>query len=259
MPDFRTPLAVFLLTPALLFAATSPASAAPQTLKPKPVKCHKLQTGGQVCAKKPNPVKWSKGWWTDPTSYKVVDGNIYTEMEWEIPSDDYKAFGLTGYMSINAKKGFKGTLKFPARKKGVSASVMVAKPVRGSAYSEGGWTTKDGIYDCGVAESLGSKYAPTSLTGIVASSPKAKVFSIQWAIFGAPVRCGDEGPMNPTSPEIPSDAFTTRYPVSAFRKGEMIRLPVRGEWNYRDDSYGETMKITLGGYVVIKRVNNRIR
>lgn len=251
-----------LLAAVLLLTWAGSAVAAPATLKPKPLRCHVLLqgSGAEVCDKKPDPTRWKKGWWADPTSYRVIDANIYTEMDWEIPFDGYKSFGLHGFVSVNAKRGFEGTLKFPRRKPGVSTSVMTAGPVKGSAESEGAWTTEDGIFDCGVAPALGESYAPTSLTGIVAARPKSKEFSIQWAIYGAPVRCPTDGPVsNPTPPEIPSDAFTTRYPVAAFRKGEMFKLPVRGQWTHHDDAYGGELTIELGGSIVIRRVNNRIR
>ncbi|HTU14944.1 MAG TPA: hypothetical protein VMF31_07085 [Solirubrobacterales bacterium] len=251
-------LALFLALPAGL---PSFATAATPKLQPRPIKCHQLQgSGPKVCSEKPGRIPWKNGWWADATKYKVIDANLYTETEWDIPSDGYKAFYGAGHVIVNARKGFGGTLKFPPKKRGVSVTVLSGSPVKSSAASAGGWVTDDGPFGCGVDEELGAGYAPSSLAGVVAANPKSKEISIQWAMPAAPFRCPSGVPVsNPTGIELPSSAVTTRYPVSAFRKGDLFRLPIRASWTHTDPGDNGVFTFSLVGSIVIERVHHRIR
>lgn len=251
-------LAAFL---AILCFSSSAASAEPPALTPKPIACHKLQGNGRkVCDEKPGGARWKNGWWADPTKYRVIDANVATEMDWEIPFDGYKSFSLNGHVGLNARKGFRGTLQFPRRKPGVSTSILIGKPARPFAMSEGGWSTKDGWFDCGVGEKVGEQYGPKNLVGVVAARPRAGEIGIQWGLWGAPIRCPSDAPVsNPTPPEIPSEALTTRYSVASFRKGDLLRLPVKASWVHKDEAYGGVFKLRLFGNVILKRDYHRIR
>lgn len=251
-------LALFLT---ILAGVPSAASAAPKLGQPKPLTCHKLQgSGAKVCSDKPSRIPWSKGWWSKPAEYKVIDANLYTETEWDIPDDGYKAFYGGGHVILNARKGFKGTLKLPPRKAGVSTTILSGSPVKSSAASAGGWVTRDGPFGCGIDEEEGADWAPSSLVGVVAASPKKKEISIQWAMFAAPFRCPSEVPVSaPDSVELPSKALTSRYAVAAFRKGDLFRLPIRTKWIHTDPADNGVFTFTLTGSVVIERVQHRVR
>lgn len=253
-------IAAFSATLAILSVAPSAASVAPLTLNPKPLACHKLQGNGkQVCDEKPGGAKWKNGWWADPTKYEVIDANLATETEIDIPFDGFKSFSGSGVVGLNARKGFRGTLEFPRKKPGVSTSILTGRPVAPFAYSTGGWDTKDGTYECGVNENLGLQYAPTALIGVVASRPRSKKISIQWGLWGAPFRCPTGVPVsNPTMPELPSAALTNRYPVAAFRKGDLLRLPIKANWHYWDESNEGVYEMRLFGSVILRRVHNQI-
>jgi len=252
--------ALLALILSILAGVPSAATAAPK-LQPRPLTCHKLQgSGPKVCSDKPGRIPWKNGWWAKPAEYKVIDANLYTETEWDIPSDGYKAFYGGGHVIVNARRGFKGTLKLPPKKAGVSTTILNGSPVKSSAASAGGWVTKDGPFGCGVDEELGEGYAPSALVGVVAARPRSKEISIQWAMPAAPFRCPTGVPVSsPTGVELPSSAVTSRYSVAAFRKGDMFRLPIRTKWTHTDPGDNGVFTFSLIGSIVIERVQNRIR
>jgi len=244
-------------------AASTPRAAAPQaapTLKPKKLRCVTLPgTTAKTCARKPFRDRWTKGWWADPTQYRVITGKLLGRTTLGVPSDGYQSFSGEGFVQVFAARGFRGTLKLPARKEGVAASVIQATPVTATAVSSGEWLTPDGPVRCSVDQKTGAGCAPNAITGIVAAGPSDGTISIQWAIITAPFRCPEgENHPNPAVPEMPSEAFTTRYPASALRNADLLELPVKVEWSRTSGSEETHLTHTLRGSIVIQRVHHKI-
>jgi hypothetical protein len=240
------------------------ASAAPRvttpraapTLKPKKLRCVTLPgTTAKTCARKPPRDRWTKGWWADATEYRVLDAKLSGHTTLSVPSDGQQSFSGAGDVTLTAARGFRGTLKLPARRGSAAPSVLRATPVTSTAVSTAEWLTPDGPVGCGVDEQTGANYAPNALTGIVAARPSDGTISIQWAFITAPIRCPDEGTTsNPTVPEIPSEALTTRYPASALRNADLVELPVNVEWSRTSGSEETRLTHTLRGSIVLQRV-----
>ncbi len=241
-------------------AVAAQAAPAATTLTPQRPRCVQLPGGGKrLCAKRKVGDRWSKGWWFKPAEYRVIDASIFAHTTLRVPHDGFKSFAGEGYVTAKAKAGFHGTLKLPAQRSGPAVSVLRGTPVEGRAVSQGAWSTESGDFSCSVSTKVGRPLAPNALTGVVAASPATKTISIQWAVTTAPFRCPQQGQIaNPTLPEIPSAALTTRYPASAFRGAELLKLPIKTTWTRTSGSEQSTVTLTLRGSITLQRVDHRI-
>jgi Ca2+-binding RTX toxin-like protein len=227
----------------------------PKVVTPVKVRCVKPIGRARICGKRFDD-SWERGWWSEPAVFEIVDARFYGDTELTVPFDEYKSFRGEGYSTIKAKAGFKGRIKLPRRGARVPASVGVAKPIAWRMESIGAWTTTDGSYDCSVRDQ--PAYPPTSVAGVFAANQRKGTINVQWSLAPAGFRCGDEGPMNPDFDALPSEAMSVQYKASAFRDAELLKLPIRIEWEGVRDSDGTRLKLDWSGQVVLRRVHHRL-
>jgi Ca2+-binding RTX toxin-like protein len=240
-------------------SAAAAAPDAPPLLRPKRLRCSDLPKTVKGCKGRPVRDAWTKGWWADPTRYRVVDARFSGHTTLEVPSNGHESFFGEGYVQVAARPGFDAAFRIPARRGGVAVGVFSARPVTSKALSDAKWLTEDGPVPCGVSQAAGAAYAPNAVTGVVAVRPADKTISIQWGYVTAPFRCAEDSALDvPTVPAMPSEALTTRYPASAFRNAEALRLPVRLSWSRTSGSEGTRLTHTLNGSISILRVNHKL-
>lgn len=230
-------------------------SAAQRVIAPVKVRCAKIAGGGRVCGKRFKD-DWSRGWWSDPAKFEIVDVRLSGDTELEVPDDDYKSFKGEGFSTVKAVDGITGKVKLPRRTARVPVTVGVAKPVAWKMQSIGAWTTDDGTFGCGV--STQPQYPPTSFAGVFAANRKRGTISVQWSIVPAGFRCPDDGPATPDFDGLPSDAMTVHYKASGFRNAELLKLPVSIQWEGVRESDGTRLKLDWTGRVLLRRIHHRL-
>jgi hypothetical protein len=222
---------------------------------PVPVKCLELLTGGRVCGKRFHDT-WKNGWWTSPSEFEFVDVSFYADTELTVPDDGYKSFAGTGVTSISGLRGLGGKFELPARGAKVPIVAAVAKPVTWGFNSVGSWTTRDGTINCGFKAS--PKEGGQSFAGIIAPNVKRGTIDVQWSIVPAAFDCGGDSPVEtPEFRDVPPEVFQVSYRASGFRDGELLKLPIRTEWE-GTQADGAHLKIEWHGYVALRRVHHKL-
>lgn len=245
------------LVAALVAIAGLPATASAVNLvDPVKVRCITASYGGQICGKRFKD-GWSRGWWSDPAEFEIVDVRLSGDTELTVPFDEYKSFQGEGYTTVKALDGVTGKVKLPSRTATVPVTAAVARPVEWKMHSVGGWTTEDGPVNCGVET---QPTAPvTSLAGIFSANPRKGTIAVQWSIVPAGFRCISEGPVsNPEFEALPSEAMTVQYRASGFRDAELLKLPINIEWEGVQEADGARLKLDWYGRVVLRRVHHRL-
>ncbi len=231
-------------------------SPAPRIVNPVKLGCTKLSHGGRVCPKRFKE-DWSRGWWSDPAKFEIVDVRIFGDTELTVPYDEYKSFRGEGYSTLRAGKGIAGKFTLPARTAAVPVSSTVAKPVEWKVLSVGAWTTDDGSYDCSVRTQ--PSQPPTSFAGVVSANPRRGTIGVQWSIVPAGFRCPAEGSIsNPEFEGLPAEAMTVQYRASGFRGAGLLKLPIDIEWEGVQESDGARLKLDWTGRVILRRVHHRL-
>jgi hypothetical protein len=220
------------------------------------LRCVNLSYGGRACGKRFGD-RWEKGWWSDPAEFEIVDVRLHGDTEMTVPDDESKSFKGDGYTIVKATPGVRGKFRLPSRTATVPVSSAIAKPVTWKMESQGAWTTRDGVYGCGVRKQPAGQ--AKTLAGAVSADKRKGTIRVQWSLVPAGFDCPEEGAIsNPEFEGLPSEAMTVEYRAAGFRGAELLKLPVSIEWEGVQSGDDARLMLDWGGSVVLRRVHHRI-